>query len=57
MSYHCPRLLAPNRYEVDLSNEVLNIDLEVEKKSASAAPGVRASVLNPAESAIFFFDF
>ena len=25
-SYHDHRLLAPNRYESDLSNEVLNID-------------------------------
>ena len=26
MSYHGFGLMAPNRYEVDLSNEILNID-------------------------------
>ena len=60
-------LLWANRYEIDFSNQELNIDFcqgatkisEVKvggwkKKSASSASGVRASVSNLAESADFF---
>ena len=65
-SYFELDLLAQNRYEIDLSNEVLKLilvkglqkyqrsKLEVEIKSASLAPSMGASVSYLADSAIFF---
>ena len=61
-------LLAPNRYEVDLSNEILNIDfgqgaakiLEVKIGSQKKVPADSANLggigSNQAESAVIFFD-
>ena len=66
VSYHGLGLLAPNRYEVDLSNEVLNIDFSqgtakisevkvgLKKISANSAdPGRSGS--SRADRQIFFF--
>ena len=69
MSSQCLGLLASNRYEVDLSNEVLNIDfgegtakiLEVKvsgrEKYLPTRPAPGASVSNPARGQIFFSTF